>query len=172
MLKLLYRNDRLSAVGFSFCASASAAGASRRIHIPSSPHQRREPRPPPRLWQGAGGTRGAGFLPPQKASFQPGRGVQWVVSGHGLCGCRSRGWADTSVSCWGWGPGGSLVPVGSALHQCWSGWGGLSKISPGALLCLHHVLHPALLSAIKPLVSLKVNYAFVMMQSQFSPLIY
>lgn len=171
MLKLLYRNNRLSAVGFSFCASASAAGASRRIHIPSSPHQRREPRPPPWLWQGAGGTRGGGFLPPQKASFQPGWGVQRAASGHGLCGCRSRGWADTSVSCRGWGLGGLLVPEGRALHQCWSGWGA-QQISPGALLWLHQVLHPALFSAIKPHVSLKVNYAFVMMQSQFSPLIY
>ena len=75
----------LSAVGFSFCASASVAGESRHIHIPSSPHQRQEPRLPPWLWQGAGGTRGAGFLPshpPQKqlSSVDGGgsRGCKWT----------------------------------------------------------------------------------------------
>lgn len=76
----------LSAVGFSFCASASVAGESRHIHIPSSPHQRREPWLSLQLWQGAGATRGAGFLPPthQKHLSSGDGGVQGAASGHSL----------------------------------------------------------------------------------------
>lgn len=119
MLKLLYRNNRQSfCAGVSFCAPASVAGESRHIHIPSSPHQRREPRLPPRLWQGAGVTRAAGFLRPPhpSASFQgewecP-RGCKWtqppcpaLLAGAGL---------GTNTRCWGWKWGGSL----STLHRC------------------------------------------------------
>lgn len=79
MLKLLCRNNRQSfCTGFSFCAPASVAGESRHIHIPSSPHQRREPRLPPRLWQGAGAMRAADFLlppHPSECSFPGGMGV-------------------------------------------------------------------------------------------------
>lgn len=169
----------LSAVGFSFCASASVAGESRRIHIPSSPHQRREPRLLPWLWQGAGATRGAGFLPsPPKISFPA-----WMGGFKGLradtasapsigWGCWSRGW-DTNTRAVGvWKPGGSL----STLHRCGRSerWF-CAAVGPGArrlenrrgaLLCLTKswiwpwipLPAPSLLCAIKPCISLKVNY--------------
>lgn len=153
-----------AAAGFPFPARA---GGSRRSHIPSSPHQRHGPAPPPRWRDGSGG-----FLPPTlpKTSFNsvPGDTAPCPASfwgaalGAGLCWGRRLG---TSRRC---GRRGSVQ-----LRGC----------RTDVLLCavIPRLPHPApdplpapsLLSAAKPFFTGWLSgRAFVLMQGQCSPWIY